>query len=127
MTRTRRPDLAELPAPRLLYAGERDGWVLLCFEEAPGRVPHEPWTPAELRAALDLLTALADQLTPAPPTGIIDADGTARLVDRGRACAGPAWTDLACLLLEFEPRAAPARAAKAVTAGHVELVGRPMG
>ncbi|WP_406673278.1 hypothetical protein WBK31_25205 [Nonomuraea sp. N2-4H] len=31
-----------VPSPRLLLSCERDDWVLLCFEEAPGRVPHEP-------------------------------------------------------------------------------------
>ncbi|MEU8354907.1 phosphotransferase [Nonomuraea sp. NPDC048882] len=174
---------AEVPTPRLLFSCERDGWVLLCSEEAPGRVPHEPWRPAELAAALDLLTACAAPLTPAPVDGlptvaermagrcelwhalatnggaagdgdraragapgigaapemgawerahldrlaavertwtslvtgdtllhfdprfdniVIDAHGTARYVDWGRACVGPAWTDLVCLLLESD-------------------------
>ncbi|GAA1625634.1 hypothetical protein GCM10009733_022930 [Nonomuraea maheshkhaliensis] len=174
---------AEVPTPRLLFSCERDGWVLLCSEEAPGRVPHEPWRPAELAAALDLLTACAAPLTPAPLDGlptvaermagrcelwhtlatdggaagggdgaragtpgiaapleigawerahldrlaaverawtslvtgdtllhfdprfdniVIDAHGTARFVDWGRACVGPAWTDLVCLLLESD-------------------------
>ncbi|MEV0614010.1 phosphotransferase [Nonomuraea sp. NPDC050404] len=192
----------EVPAPRFLFSCERDGWVLLCSEEAPGRVPHEPWRPAELAAALDLLTACAGPLTPAPlparapglasgtasglpahargpasgtasglpapaavgglptvaermagrceiwhdlATGVvagevgewerahlrrlaavereweslvtgdtmlhfdprhdnilIDEHGTARLVDWGRACVGPDWTDLVCLLLESD-------------------------
>ncbi|MEV1174936.1 phosphotransferase [Nonomuraea sp. NPDC049784] len=151
-----------VPAPRLRFMCEKGGWVLLCSEVAPGRVPHEPWRPEELSAALDLLTACARELTPAPLDGlptvaarmagrceiwqdpgaarvgewerdhlprlaetereweslvtgdtmlhfdprfdniVIDEHGTARLVDWGRACVGPAWVDLVCLLLESD-------------------------
>ncbi|MFF0324418.1 phosphotransferase [Nonomuraea angiospora] len=151
-----------VPAPRLLFTDERDGWLLICSELAPGRVPHEPWRPEELAAALDLLTVCARELTPAPVEGLptvaarmkgrcelwqdpaaarigawerghlarlaevereweslvtgdtmlhfdprfdnilIDERGTARLVDWGRACVGPDWADLVCLLLESE-------------------------
>ncbi len=161
---------AGVPAPRLLFSCERDGWVLLCSEVAPGRLPHEPWRPGELAAALELLAICARELTPAPLTGlptvagrmagrcelwhdlatgaaslpigawerdhlpplaaverqwadlvtgdtllhfdprfdniVIDAHGTARLVDWGRACVGPAWADLVCLLLESDLGAA---------------------
>jgi hypothetical protein len=37
------PDRA--PAPRLRFAAERDGWLLLCFDVAPGRTAQEPWIP----------------------------------------------------------------------------------
>ncbi|MFC4005840.1 phosphotransferase [Nonomuraea purpurea] len=157
---------AGVPAPRLLFSCEAGGWVLLCSQVAPGRVPHEPWHPRELSAVLDLLAACAREVTPSPLGGLptvaermagrceiwqdlaegsataalgdwerdhlprladvergwaelvtgdtllhfdprfdnvlIDEHGTARLVDWGRACLGPAWTDLVCLLLESD-------------------------
>ncbi|MEV3984664.1 phosphotransferase [Nonomuraea sp. NPDC049758] len=151
-----------VPAPRFLFSCEAAGWVLLCSEVAPGRIPHEPWHDDELAAALALLTACARELTPSPLGGLptlagrmsgrcelwntldparagawerarlprlaaverrwtalvtggtllhfdprfdnilIDRDGTARLVDWGRACTGPAWADLVCLLLQSD-------------------------
>jgi hypothetical protein len=63
--------LAELPpatpAPRLRWARDRDGWVVLCFDDVGGRPPRRPWDPAELDRALDCLEQAADVLTPAPP------------------------------------------------------------
>ncbi|MET7465675.1 aminoglycoside phosphotransferase family protein [Nonomuraea sp. NPDC005501] len=158
-----------VPSPRLRFALERDGWVLLCFDVAPGRLPHEPWLRHELDAALDAVTRCVRELTPSPvaevPTvagrmagrcgtwrslaeagarepvttgglpawqrehldrlaeiegrwaGLVTGDTllhfdlrhdnvlvapdgrTAGVVDWGRACVGPGWVDLVCLLL----------------------------
>ncbi|WP_186404965.1 phosphotransferase [[Actinomadura] parvosata] len=157
-----------VPAPRLRFACERAGWLLLCFDVAPGALPHEPWRPGELSAALAALTVCARELTPSPVGGLptvagrlagrceiwrelerdgaqdavtvdgvgawerehlprlasveatwsglvtgdtllhfdlrydnlpIAPDGTAQVIDWGRACTGPAWADLVCLLL----------------------------
>ncbi|WP_424533512.1 phosphotransferase family protein [Sphaerisporangium viridialbum] len=159
----------EIPSPRLRFVVEQAGWILLCFDVAPGQMPHEPWHPGELAMVLRALTASAHALTPTPITGLptvtdrmagrcqtwralergealdtltiddlddwerqhldrlarieadwadmvkgdtllhfdlrfdncmIGEDGTALLVDWGRACTGPAWVDLVCLLLQ---------------------------
>ncbi|MDP9862941.1 MULTISPECIES: phosphotransferase [Streptosporangium] len=160
-----------VPTPRLRFACELAGWLLLCFDVAPGALPHEPWRPGELSAALEALAVCARELTPSPVGGLatlaeqmsgrcetwralerdgawagVTADsigewerdhlsrlasveavwtelavgetlmhfdprfdnilispcGTARLVDWGRACTGPAWGDLVCLLLQSD-------------------------
>lgn len=160
-----------IPTPRLRFACEKADWLLLCFDLAPGALPHQPWLPAELSAALDTLTVCARELPPAPIPGLptlaqqmagrcetwralehhgthgpltiddlgpwerrnltrlaateavwtdlvvgdtllhfdprydnilISPDGTARLVDWGRACTGPAWADPVCLLLQSD-------------------------
>ncbi len=161
-----------VPTPRLRFAVEAAGWILLCFDVAPGALPHEPWRPHELTAALDMLAVCARELTPSPVRGmptlgermagrcetwrglerdgvwgpvtvsgvgawerrhldrlaaveavwdqvvvgdslvhfdprfdniLVDpATGTARIVDWGRACVGPAWTDRVCLLLQSD-------------------------
>ncbi|MEU4095196.1 aminoglycoside phosphotransferase family protein [Streptomyces sp. NPDC026673] len=56
----------DVPAPRLLHSFERDGWVVLAFEDVPGRTPAQPWDPEELRRVLDAMTGLAARLTPSP-------------------------------------------------------------
>jgi hypothetical protein len=55
---------ATAPAPRLLWSHE-DDWVVLGLEYVEARQPHRPWTPADLDACLDMLTAMAGELTPA--------------------------------------------------------------
>jgi hypothetical protein len=57
---------ATAPVPRLLGSFDEDGWVGLIFEDIEGRMPHEPWLPAELDRVLDALTGLAEALTPSP-------------------------------------------------------------
>ncbi|MEV6868719.1 phosphotransferase [Streptosporangium subroseum] len=160
-----------VPTPRLRFACEQAGWLLLCFDLAPGALPHEPWRSGELSAALQALAVCARELTPSPVDGLptlaeqmagrcetwralerhgvwdavtvdgigewerghlprlasmeamwtelavgdtllhfdprfdnilIDPCGTARLVDWGRACIGPAWGDLVGLLLQSD-------------------------
>ncbi|MBT2229332.1 phosphotransferase [Nonomuraea sp. NEAU-A123] len=61
---------AGVPAPRFRFSCEADGWVLLCFDVAPGSLPHEPWRPEELAAALRLVTLCARELTPSPIGGL---------------------------------------------------------
>lgn len=56
----------EVPAPRLLWSHDEDGWMLLIFEDVDGRNPEEPWQPQELDLTLDALEELANLLTPSP-------------------------------------------------------------
>jgi aminoglycoside phosphotransferase (APT) family kinase protein len=56
----------EVPAPRLLWSHDEDGWILLVFEDVDGRNPEEPWRPEELDRVLDALERLADLLSPSP-------------------------------------------------------------
>ncbi len=55
-----------VPAPRLLWTLDEDGWVVLALEDIEGRPPSVPWRAAELRQVLDSLVGLAEVLTPAP-------------------------------------------------------------
>ena len=57
---------ASTPAPRLLASVDSDGWVILLFEDVDGRMPRQPWEPAELRLVLGALTDLNRALTPSP-------------------------------------------------------------
>jgi aminoglycoside phosphotransferase (APT) family kinase protein len=54
------------PAPRLLWSLDQRGWVALAFEDVDGAHPALPWRPGELRRVLELVTAMAAALTPAP-------------------------------------------------------------
>lgn len=56
-----------IPAPRLLWAEEIDGWFVLATEYVEARAPHRPWTDEDLAAATVLTQQVADLLTPAPP------------------------------------------------------------
>ena len=60
---------AEVPAPKLLWTHEGDGWVVLAFEDVDGHNPVEPWRPDELDRVLETLLALAETLTPSPLPG----------------------------------------------------------
>lgn len=57
---------AAVPAPRLQWTHDRDGWVVVAFDDVEGRHPRRPWQPAELQEVLDMLTTMAATLTPAP-------------------------------------------------------------
>jgi aminoglycoside phosphotransferase (APT) family kinase protein len=63
----------EVPAPRLLWSGEEDGWLLLGFESVHGRSPEMPWRPTDLAAVLDAVDALADA-EPLPGHGLPRTD-----------------------------------------------------
>jgi len=49
-----------VPAPRLQWVHDDDGWVVLGFEAVEGRAPRRPWRPDELERALDLAEAIAE-------------------------------------------------------------------
>ncbi|WP_405426933.1 hypothetical protein [Micromonospora sp. NBC_00617] len=69
-------------APRLLWTVERDGWLLLGFENVAGRHPDlTPGSP-DLPLLATLLTELNNQLTPCPPVALRPfADRWQTLVD----------------------------------------------
>jgi len=48
-----------IPAPRLDWVSDEDGWVVLGFEHVASRQPRRPWKPADLDRALDLAEAIA--------------------------------------------------------------------
>ena len=56
-----------LPATRLAWSHEDDGWVVLGFECVDGRPPARPWVPAELDTCLDTLTEVASVMTDPDP------------------------------------------------------------
>ena len=55
-----------VPAPRLLWSDDEDGWVLLGFEPVLGRSPEQPWDGDELALVLGALDDLARAGTPSP-------------------------------------------------------------
>jgi len=88
---------AAVPAPRLLWSHDGDGWVVLTMEHVAGSQPSRPWTEAHLDAVLDALEAGAQALTP-PPPGVqwpSFADDYGDLPGHWSACAEkervPAW------------------------------------
>ena len=54
------------PSARLLGFIDTDDWVILTFEDIVGRMPAQPWQPAELERVLAAMADLAASLTPAP-------------------------------------------------------------
>jgi hypothetical protein len=57
---------AGTPAPHLLGSIDRDGWVILAFEDIDGRAPAQQWQAAELARVLEAVADLAEALSPAP-------------------------------------------------------------
>lgn len=57
---------ASIPAPRLLWTYDANGWVALCLEDIEGRHPLEPWTEADLRIVIGTVTQMGADLTPSP-------------------------------------------------------------
>ncbi|MEU9395941.1 phosphotransferase [Streptomyces sp. NPDC048324] len=58
---------APIPAPRLQWIEEQDGWVVLGIEAVDGgRLPATPWKPDELKATLDAYTITAEALATPP-------------------------------------------------------------
>jgi hypothetical protein len=55
-----------VPAPRLEWVHDEDGWLVLGFEAVDGRAPRRPWRPADLERALDLAEAIAEATTEVP-------------------------------------------------------------
>jgi hypothetical protein len=56
----------EVPAPRLHWVHDADGWVVLGIEDVCGGQPERPWTAGALGSVLDALEESARALTPAP-------------------------------------------------------------
>jgi hypothetical protein len=56
-----------VPAPRLRWSAEVDGWVVLCFDDVDGRMPS--WRDGDLDAVLTLASRLTEELDP-PPAGL---------------------------------------------------------
>ncbi|GAA0227369.1 hypothetical protein GCM10009527_024660 [Actinomadura nitritigenes] len=56
----------DAPTPAFLGSFDRDGWVVLLFEDIDGTPPAQPWVPDELARTLDAVADLARTLTPAP-------------------------------------------------------------
>jgi aminoglycoside phosphotransferase (APT) family kinase protein len=98
---------APVPAPRVRWSAEVDGWVVLGFDDIAGRMPG--W-PSDLDAVLSMVTELACALTP-PPAGLElrpIADETSLTFWRESAVAPDGW-DLDLLIsLEREWVAASA-------------------
>lgn len=55
-----------VPAPRLLWSTEVDGWVMLVLECVDGVMPATPWTATDLGLVVEAVASLADALTPSP-------------------------------------------------------------
>lgn len=49
----------QVPAPRLEWISDDEGWTVLGFEYVESRQPRRPWRPTELERALDLAEAIA--------------------------------------------------------------------
>jgi Phosphotransferase enzyme family len=55
-----------IPAARLLWSHDADGWVALALEDIDGQHPARPWRPDQLESVLRCLDRTAELLTPAP-------------------------------------------------------------
>lgn len=55
-----------IPAARLLWSHDADGWVMLALEDIDGRHPKRPWRSDQLELVLRCLDRTAELLTPAP-------------------------------------------------------------
>lgn len=56
----------EVRVPQVLGSVERDGWVIVAFEDIEGRTPPLPWRAQDLERVLETLAVNARALTPAP-------------------------------------------------------------
>ncbi|HEY6738233.1 MAG TPA: aminoglycoside phosphotransferase family protein [Actinopolymorphaceae bacterium] len=109
------------PAPRLLWSYDDGEWVVLVFEDIPGRQPAEPWVPEELERVLDAMADLAAATTPSPielepaPTfhlaGWRTIAGDPALIDRLRT-TDPWAVDHLAVLCALESRWPDAAAGK---------------
>lgn len=55
-----------VPAPRLLWSDETEGWVVLGITPVAGHMPGLPWSRDDLDSAVNACERAADALTPAP-------------------------------------------------------------
>ncbi|MFJ6378885.1 phosphotransferase family protein [Kitasatospora sp. NPDC092039] len=118
---------ADVPAPRLRWLDEEDGWVVLGLDAVDAaRMPADPWRPAELAAVLDTWTAIARELEH-PNRALLDIglkpfaeqrslDGWRRLAAGERADDLPQWFPRRLIepLAELESGWAPAAAGDSV-------------
>ncbi len=72
-----------VPAPPLRWTVEDAGWVILGFDDVPGRPPARPWQPAELTQVLTSLTPMAEALTPGPASLVVPDAGDVLREDFG--------------------------------------------
>jgi hypothetical protein len=56
--------------PRLLESYDDGDWVALAFAAIDGRMPHHPWVPEELSAAVSAVGMMHEALTPSPSASI---------------------------------------------------------
>ncbi|MFE9407329.1 phosphotransferase family protein [Streptomyces sp. NPDC006704] len=89
----------EVPAPRLRWHDEQDGWVVLGFDAITGgHLPSEPWQPEELAAALaawaSASEALAEPSEPLLLTGLLPVGESGDFADWRTLAAGTTTTDL---------------------------------
>jgi Phosphotransferase enzyme family len=56
-----------IPAARLLWSRDADGWVALGLEDIDGRHPDRPWRADQLGRVLSTIDAMSAVLTPPPP------------------------------------------------------------
>lgn len=61
---------ASAPAPSLVAAFEQEEWFVLVTEVAPGEMPEEPWSAAQLDQVLAALDRLQESATPCPVPGL---------------------------------------------------------
>ncbi len=66
---------AQVPATRLSWTHDADGWVVLGFEYVEARSPYRPWTEEDLDACLEALAEVGRSLSPAP--AVLDLDDAA--------------------------------------------------
>ncbi len=114
---------AAVPAPRLRWSFDDDGWVVLGFDVVHGHLPEHPWRSEQLGRVLDAVADLAE-LAPSPVGlpplaetvaevssgwGLLTADGAA--VDRAVASLGAEGPWLRAHLDELVAWAGPAASA----------------
>lgn len=55
-----------IPAPRLIGAGESDGWSVIVLGVIDGRMPGQPWTSGDVEAVHRACLTVAELTTPCP-------------------------------------------------------------
>jgi hypothetical protein len=72
-----------VPAPRLRWSYDNDGWVVLAFDVVRGHHPKQPWRDDELDLVLHGLYALSMSLTPSPIRDVRSASDAVEQVISG--------------------------------------------
>lgn len=87
----------EVPASKLVWAGDADHWTILILEAVDGHTPAQPWRPDELARFLDAATILAGSLTPTPIDLVALADDPEDFTNWVRLGGHPHAAELAAL------------------------------